>query len=68
MSRLGRRAQAAPGDTEAETGVLVGMGIHSRGRAADELGVEDPEGQFRRWLEERAMGEGRVTATALRWR
>jgi len=36
--------------------VLVAAGIHSRRRAADELGVEDPEGEFRRWLEEqRAM-------------
>ena len=34
--------------------VLVGAGIHSRRRAADELGVEDPEGEFRRWLAERA--------------
>ncbi len=32
--------------------VLVGAGIHSRRRAADELGVEDPEGEFRRWLAE----------------
>jgi hypothetical protein len=32
--------------------VLVGAGIHSRRRAADELGVEDPEGEFRRWLDE----------------
>jgi hypothetical protein len=34
--------------------VLVTAGIHSRRRAADELGVEDPEAEFRRWLEERA--------------
>ncbi|HXK33264.1 MAG TPA: phage portal protein [Dehalococcoidia bacterium] len=32
---------------------LVAAGIHSRRRAADELGVEDPETEFRRWLEER---------------
>jgi hypothetical protein len=32
--------------------VLVGAGIHSRRRAADELGVEDPEGEFRRWIDE----------------
>jgi hypothetical protein len=31
---------------------LVAAGIHSRRRAADELGVEDPEGEFRRWLAE----------------
>ena len=37
--------------------VLVSAGIHSRRRAADELGVEDPELEFRRWLEEqRAAG------------
>lgn len=31
---------------------LVAAGIHSRRRAADELGVEDPELEFSRWLEE----------------
>ncbi|MEX2245734.1 MAG: phage portal protein [Dehalococcoidia bacterium] len=34
---------------------LVEAGIHSRRRAADELGVADPEGEFRRWLEERSL-------------
>ena len=39
--------------------VLVAAGIHSRRRAADELGVEDPELEFRRWLEEqRASASG----------
>lgn len=38
--------------------VLVQSGIHSRRRAADELGVEDPESEFRRWLEERGMEAG----------
>jgi hypothetical protein len=28
---------------------LVAAGIHSRRRAADELGVEDPESEFERW-------------------
>ena len=32
---------------------LVQSGIHSRRRAMDELGVEDPETEFNRWLEER---------------
>lgn len=37
--------------------VLVAAGIHSRRRAADELGVEDPEQEFVRWVEEnRAAG------------
>lgn len=31
---------------------LVSAGIHSRRRAADELGVEDPDTEFQRWLEE----------------
>jgi hypothetical protein len=31
---------------------LVVAGIHSRRRAADELGVADPETEFARWLEE----------------
>ncbi|UCH87107.1 MAG: hypothetical protein JSU97_01550 [Dehalococcoidia bacterium] len=31
---------------------LVAAGIHSRRRAADELGVQDPETEFERWLEE----------------
>jgi hypothetical protein len=38
--------------------VLVAAGIHSRRRAADELGVEDPEGEFRRWLEEQRLDAG----------
>jgi hypothetical protein len=33
---------------------LVEAGVYSRRRAADELGVEDPDLEFRRWLEERA--------------
>ena len=32
--------------------VLVEAGIHSRRRAADELGVADPDAEFGRWLEE----------------
>ena len=31
---------------------LVAAGIHSRRRAADELGVADPDAEFARWLEE----------------
>jgi hypothetical protein len=43
----------------ADERVLVASGIHSRRRAADELGVADPELEFRRWLEEqRAAGGG----------
>jgi len=38
---------------------LVAAGIHSRRRAADELGVEDPETEFERWLaEEEEAGKG----------
>jgi len=33
---------------------LVQSGIHSRRRAMDEVGVEDPEMEFGKWLEERA--------------
>jgi len=36
----------------ADERALVEAGIHSRRRAADELGVEDPESEFKRWLEE----------------
>ena len=32
---------------------LIQTGIHSRRRAMDELGVKDPELEFKRWLEER---------------
>jgi len=32
---------------------LVQTGIHSRRRAMDEIGIRDPEYEFRRWLEER---------------
>jgi len=33
--------------------VMVQNGIHSRRRAMDEIGVQDPEREFKRWLEER---------------
>ncbi len=33
--------------------LLVVSGIHSRKRAMDEIGVEDPDAEFARWLEER---------------
>lgn len=32
---------------------LVQAGIHSRRRAMDEIGVQDPETEFKKWLEER---------------
>jgi len=32
--------------------VLVAAGLHSRRRAMENLGVEDPEGELARWLEE----------------
>jgi hypothetical protein len=35
-----------------EEQILVGAGIHSRRRAMDELGLEDPDTEFGRWLEE----------------
>ncbi len=34
---------------------LIQSGIHSRRRAMDEVGVEDPETEFSRWLEEREI-------------
>ena len=34
--------------------ILVQSGIHSRRTAMDELGIQDPETEFKRWLEERA--------------
>jgi hypothetical protein len=37
---------------------LVASGIHSRRRAADELGVDDPDAEFSRWLEEQGMVGG----------
>jgi len=33
--------------------VLVQTGIHSRRRAMDNIGIRDPEYEFKRWLEER---------------
>jgi len=33
--------------------ILIQNGIHSRRRAMNEMGVEDPEMEFKRWLEER---------------
>jgi hypothetical protein len=38
--------------TVADERTLVLAGIHSRRRAADELGVADPDAEFGRWLEE----------------
>ena len=38
--------------------MLVATGIHSRRRAADELAVEDPDQQYRRWLDEQRAMEG----------
>jgi len=32
---------------------LVQSGIHSRRGAMEEVGIKDPEGEFKRWLEER---------------
>ena len=32
---------------------LVQSGIHSRKRAMDELGIQNPEYEFNQWLEER---------------
>ena len=49
----------------ADERTLVAAGIHSRRRAADELGVEDPEEEFRRWREEQAtLSENGATARA----
>ncbi len=33
--------------------VMVQTGLHARRTAMNELGVRDPEHEFRRWLEER---------------
>ncbi len=40
--------------TVANEQALVQSGIHSRRRAMDELGVQDPEAEFQQWLEERS--------------
>jgi Phage portal protein, SPP1 Gp6-like len=45
--------------------VLVAAGIHSRRRAADALGVEDPESEFRRWSEEEAHIRSGMTNGAI---
>ena len=45
-----------PQDTQRQVNneqILVQTGIHSRRRAMDELGIQDPENEFARWLEER---------------
>jgi hypothetical protein len=42
----------------ADERALVASGIHSRRRAADELGVDDPDAEFSRWLEEEGMVDG----------
>lgn len=38
--------------------ILVASGIHSRRRAMENLGVENPEAEFARWLEEKRLQEG----------
>jgi hypothetical protein len=40
---------------------LVQNGIHSRKRAMDEVGVKDPEAEFKHWLEEQKEIEGKIT-------
>lgn len=42
----------------ADERALVAAGIHSRRRAADALGVEDPDAEFERWLAEEARVHG----------
>lgn len=37
---------------------LVAAGIHSRRRAASALGVDDPDAEFDRWLDEEARAKG----------
>ena len=37
---------------------LVASGIHSRRRAMDNLGIEDPDAEFQRWLEEERTLKG----------
>jgi hypothetical protein len=42
------------GDRQAQTEqLLVQAGVHSRRTAMDELGIQDPDEEFNRWLEER---------------
>lgn len=42
-------------DRQAQTEqLLVQAGVHSRRTAMDEMGVQDPDEEFNRWLEERA--------------
>ena len=41
-------------DRQAQTEqLLVQAGVHSRRTAMDEMGIQDPDGEFNRWLEER---------------
>ena len=58
----GAAAAAGPLPPVEDETRLVAAGIHSRRRAADELGVEDPEGEFERWrTESAAIESGRVS-------
>jgi Phage portal protein, SPP1 Gp6-like len=43
---------------------LAAAGIHSRRRAADELGVEDPESEFERWQAEQRVLDGQPASVA----
>jgi hypothetical protein len=37
--------------------ILVASGIHSRRRAMEDLGVTNPEAEYKRWLEEKRQEE-----------
>ena len=47
---------------------LVAAGIHSRRRAADELGVADPDAEFSRWLAEQEQIEREKAARSVNGR
>ena len=47
------------GRTVRDEQILVGAGVHSRRTAMTELGVEDPDAELQRWLEEQGRIEGR---------
>jgi hypothetical protein len=43
---------------------LVAAGIHSRRRAADEVGVADPDSEFERWRQEEERVAGGAASAA----
>ena len=64
LEAMGVEALPGPGKWVWWQTRLVAAGIHSRRRAADELGVADPDAEFERWQEEARSLAANAAASA----